>query len=145
MCLVGVCLGRGLWRLGGLPNSSDGWHIAAGMIGVAWTLMGINKLKESGLRWMGSSNMALLVAERSGIGSAPGRQFRRWLMNSPNTLVLLGVVGLFGELVGLLFCFPELRWAYAGFVVVFLLVNWLLLGFLEHEWALVLVVIAAAV
>jgi hypothetical protein len=144
VCLVGVCLGRGLWLFGGLPNSTDGWHIAAGMLGAAWTIMGVNKLKESGLRWMGPRNMALMVAERSHVGSATGRRLRRWLMNSLKPLLILGIVGLLGELGGVLFCVPEFRPAYAGFVVVFMFVNWLLLGFAEHEWALVWVAVAMA-
>lgn len=145
MCLVGVCLGRGLWRLGILPHSSDGWHISAGMLGFGWALMGINKIRQSGFRWMSSGTMALFVAERTTVGSAPARRVRRWLMNSPNALGLMGGLGLFGELFGLAFCFPELRWAYASFTMVFFLINWIILGFFEPEWALVMVVIAAAV
>ena len=88
--------------------------------------------------------MALLVAERSTIGSPSAQRLRGWMMNSPNLLVLVGSVGLIGDLTGLLFCFPQCRLAYAGFVCAFLVVNWVLLGFMEHEWGLVMVAIAIA-
>lgn len=144
LCLLGVCCGQVLWHLGFLENASGGWDIAAGIIGGGWTLSGVNKLRHSGLGWMGARNMALFVAERSVIGTPSAQRLRGWMMNSPNFLVLVGTFGLIGEITGLLFCFPQFRPAFAVFVCVFLVLNWILFGFLEHEWGLVMVAIAMA-
>ena len=144
LCLLGVICGQALWHLGFLDNASGGWDIAAGIIGGGWTLSGVNKLRDSGLAWMGARNMALFVAERSVIGNPYARRLRGWMMNSPNLLVLVGWFGLIGELAGLLFCFPQCRPMFAGFVCVFLIANWVFFGFMEHEWGLVMVAIAIA-
>ena len=93
---------------------------------------------------MGSHNIALLLAERSYLGPAFGRSLRKFALRRPSALVMVGVVGLVLELLAVLFCIPDLRWGFSIAVALFMLVNYILLGFIEPEWALVMVAVAAA-
>jgi hypothetical protein len=141
VCMMAILLGDTIYQRWGLGTQLMGYDIAAGILATSWTICGVNKLQQSGLKWAGDKNIALLIAERSTIGPPLGDKLRRFVMHRPRTLRIIGAFGLGMELAGLLFCVPDLRIAFAAAVVVFMVLNAILLGFVEHEWALVMVFI----
>jgi hypothetical protein len=143
VCMMALLLGDLLYQQMGLGSARNGWDISAGILATSWVLCGVNKLRQSGFSWMGSHNIALLLAERSYLGPAIGRSLRKFALRRPRLLVLVGVVGLMFELLAVLFCIPDLRWGFSIAVALFMLVNYLLLGFIEPEWGLVMIAVAA--
>jgi hypothetical protein len=141
-CMMALLLGDWIFQYAGVGEAPVGFDISAGVLGASWTICGINKVQQSGFGWAGRKNMGLLVAERTNIGPPLGDKLRRFVMNQPGTLRLIGAVGLGLELGGVLFCVPELRMVFAALVVLFLVMNYILLGFFEHEWGLVMVAVA---
>jgi hypothetical protein len=140
--MMALLLGDWIFQYAGVGEAPVGFDISAGVLGASWTICGINKVQQSGFGWAGRKNMGLLVAERTNIGPPLGDKLRRFVMNQPGTLRLIGAVGLGLELGGVLFCVPELRMVFAALVVLFLVMNYILLGFFEHEWGLVMVAVA---
>jgi hypothetical protein len=126
----------------GVGDTHTGWHASAGVLACAWTLLGVQKVRESGWAWAQANNVGLLLAERLYIGPAMRRALSRWILRRPSTLVLLGVMGLGIELLGFAFCIPELRMAYAITVFVFMVFNFVIWGFFEFEWGTVGIAVA---
>jgi hypothetical protein len=143
VCMMAILLGDLLFQRMGVGDAQLGWDISAGILAASWLLCGVNKLRQSGLGWMGSHNIALLLAERSYLGPAIGRSLRKFALCRPRLLVMVGVVGLVLELLAVLFCIPDLRWGISIAVALFMLMNYLLLGFIEPEWGLVMIAVAA--
>jgi hypothetical protein len=144
VCMMAILLGDLLYQQMDIGDAELGWDISAGILAASWMLCGVNKLRQSGLAWMGSHNIALLLAERSYLGPPIGRSLRKFALRRPSLLVMVGVVGLGLELLAVVFCIPDLRWGFSIAVALFMLVNYILLGFIEPEWGLVMVAVAAA-
>ena len=125
-------------------RAAAGWEAACGVMGAAWGLAAVAKLRESGLVWMQSANVALLVAERSFSGPAPVRALRRAVAWSPRICRVAAVVGLVGEAAAVAFVVPELRWPVAAFATALQLGIWTLLGYWELEWLVLMVALALA-
>jgi hypothetical protein len=142
-CMMALLLGDLLYQQMDIGDAQLGWDISAGILAASWLLCGVNKLRQSGLAWMGSHNIALLLAERSYLGPPIGRSLRKFALRRPGFLVMVGVVGLVLELLAVFFCIPDLRWGFAIAVALFMLVNYILLGFIEPEWGLVMIAVAA--
>ena len=140
--LLVLLVGRAVHEIFGVGGPELGWHLAAGVLAYSWTICGVNKLRQSGIAWAGSKNMALLLAERSTVGPLIQIRLRRWLMNRPGWLRFLGWSGLGIELAGVLFCIPELRLAFSIGLVFFFAFNFLVWGFIELEWALIFLAVA---
>ena len=124
-----------------IPEQTE-WHIAAGVLSYAWTTCGIRKLQQSGWKWAASPNIGLLLAERMYIGTAYRRFLGRWVLARPRMLLVVGIFGLGFELLGVIYCVPDLRMGYASAVLVFMLINYVLFGFFELEWGLIGVAVA---
>lgn len=141
-CMMAILLGDWLFQYAGVGEATVGFDICAGVLAASWTLCGVNKVQQSGFGWAGRKNMGLLLAERTNIGPPLGDQLRRFVMNRPGTLRLIGAAGLGLELAGVVFCVPELRMVFAVVVLLFMVKNYILLGFFEHEWGLVMLAVA---
>ena len=126
----------------GFGDQYSGWHASAGVLACAWTMLGIQKVRESGWAWAQANNVGLMLAERLYIGPTVRRALSRWILRRPSTLVLLGVMGLGIELAGFAFCIPDLRMAYAITVFVFMVFNFVIWGFFEFEWGTVGIAVA---
>ena len=135
--VLALLLGRAIHEHLGLADEQLGWHIAAGIVSYSWTICGVNKLRQSGLAWVGSDNIALLLAERAYLGPPARDQLLRWFLGQPRWLNLMGGVGLGAELAGVMFCVPALRMGYALSIVVLMTLNFVIWGFIEFEWALI--------
>jgi hypothetical protein len=110
--------------------------------GAAWFVAGWKKWSHSGRRWFLPRTTGLLLAERAYLGPAPLRALRRWIVAKPWLLGMMGVLALVLEIAGLVFCVPDLRWAFAITVVALMGVTWALFGYFEPEWTLVMVALA---
>ncbi len=118
------------------------WDVSAGIVACAWTMCGIKKVSMSGWNWAYAPNMALLLAERMHMGPGYRRRMIRWFLSRPKHLIFVGVTGLAFELLGVMFCIPDLRMAYAIVVLGMMVFNYLLFGFFELEWGMVGLVVA---
>ena len=143
--LLGHSLVRGalLWQ--GLPPEvaeSAGWEAACGVLGGAYFLAGLAKLRESGLEWVRFSHHAILIAERAYTGPEWLQRLRRFVASSPRICYAAGLYGFYGEFLGLLFIFPLARWPVAIGSVLLQLGITVLLGYVEVEWLLIMVALA---
>lgn len=127
-----------------LTPDQAGWDGACGVLAGCWALAAIAKFRESGMRWTRSDNTALLVAERSYLGSPVLNRIRKKASRMPLVCLLAGNVGMWGELAGFGFVLPGLRWPIAIGLTFFQLGIWVLLGYVETEWILIMVALAAA-
>ncbi|MFT4976736.1 MAG: hypothetical protein ACI8S6_002641 [Myxococcota bacterium] len=123
--------------------ASIGWDAAAGVLAGCWGLAAIAKYRESGLVWAGGKNVALLVYERTYHGPRWLNRIRRAAAQNPLICVLSANVGLWGEAAGMLFIFPSARWIVAIALAIFQLTILFLLGYVELEWILIMLAVAA--
>ena len=139
-CLAAWLVAQPVLRLWGYPAEEArhlGWDAACGVMAGAFTLAGLTKLREAGVRWLEAKHHALLIAERAFSGPMWLRRLRLAVARSPHATQIIGVYGMAVELGAIAFVVPELRvavlvalWALLiGFVV--------LLGYFEVEWATV--------
>lgn len=120
-----------------------GWDAACGIIAGCWGLAALAKMRESGLVWTTADNVAILVWERTYHGPALLNRLRRAAANSPTVCWLASLVGMWGEALGMLFVFPAARWPVAIGLALFQLGIYVLLGYRELEWILVMLACAA--
>jgi hypothetical protein len=118
-----------------------GWHASCGVLAGAYVLAAIAKLRESGWVWMHPRYQALLIAERAYYGPPALRGLRAWIASGRRSSSVVGVVGLFGEIVAILFVVPALRLPILAFVLLLNFGFWVLLGYLELEWMVVFVAV----
>lgn len=116
-----------------------GWHASCGVLAGAYVLAAIAKLRESGWVWMHPRYQALLIAERAYYGPPALRGLRSWIASGKRSSTVVGVVGLFGEIVAIAFVVPALRVPILAFVLLLNFGFWVLLGYLELEWMVVFV------
>jgi len=141
-CLVAYLCGYGVALWLGSPPEAMGTEVACGALGAAWFLTGWKKLQLSGVRWMSTESMGLLMAERAYIGTPPLRALRRAVIRSRSLLLVIGFLGLVLELGGLAFCMPSLRMAYALTIEGLLIGVAILLGYVEPEWMGIILALA---
>ena len=91
---------------------------------------------------MGKRTQGLLLAERAYIGNPLFKAIRRELVQHPLALRTIGFLGVFVEMAGIIFCFPEYRMAYAVIINLLLLGTIVLLGYYEPEWMLIIIALA---
>ena len=119
-----------------------GLEISCGALGAAWFLAGWKKIEYSGLQWMSRQTVGLLIAERVYIGHPLARGIRKQILKHPILLTIIGVLGLVLELIGPVFCFPELRMAYAIIINLLLAGTTFIFGYVEPEWMLIILALA---
>jgi len=141
-CLIAYLAGYAIAPYFNLDPQSTGVEVACGGLGAAWFLSGWKKIEYSGWNWMGKRNIGLLLAERAYIGNKWFRTIRRQLIRSPFALRTIGFLGVFLEMAGIIFCFPEYRIAYAVIINLLLLGTVVLLGYYEPEWMLIIIALA---
>ena len=141
-CLLVYLVGYALAPLFGMSSSGLGVDLACGALGAAWCITGWKKLQLSGVRWMSTRSIGLLIAERAYIGPPILRSLRRGIVRSPALLLAIGIIGIVVELAGIAFCFPSLRLTYAITIDVFLIGIALLLGYTEPEWVVIILALA---
>lgn len=117
------------------------WDAAAGVFGSCYLLAALAKVRETGWSWGKAEHMSVMLAER-GFGPAGG--LRLWLAQRRLACATIGMTGMVVELAGVLFVWAPLRPALAAVVVVFKLMTWLLFGYFEPEWVLVVMAIGVA-
>lgn len=118
-----------------------GWNAACGVIGGAYLLAAIAKVREAGWVWMHPRYQALLVAERAFSGPRLLRGLRWAVARSTFVSSAMGITGMLVEFGGALFVVPELRPAVAAAVVALHIGFVVLLGYIELEWVLVVIAI----
>lgn len=104
--LLGHSLARGaLLLLDRAPAEAEaaGWEAACGVLGGAFFLAGLAKLRESGFDWVPARHEALLIAERAYSGAPALRWLRRRVAATPWLCLAAGLYGFYGEFLGLLF------------------------------------------
>ena len=99
--LLGWLGGLAAGSLAGAPDPAT-WarHASAGVLGSAYFLAAIAKLRTTGRGWVRGMNMQLLLAERAG-PSVPGR-LRGRLATWPRICSSIGALGLGAELLAIL-------------------------------------------
>jgi len=114
-----------------------GWQAACGAMGATFTLAALSKWKEAGAAWFRGTGLQLLISERAWLVPEPVRGLRAAFGASPRlcTAMSIGAFGL--EAFGFLFGVPQLRWVFFGLAATMLLGFWILLGYWEIEWGLV--------
>ncbi len=142
--LLAFLVGRGVARVLGLEEADWlGWQVGCGAMGACFTLAAASKWKKAGAQWFQGAGLQLLISERSIGRPEPLRSLRAWVGASPRLCTFLAVGSFLLEAAGVLYCVPELRWAFAAGGVAMLLGFWVLLGYFEPEWGLVLVAVTA--
>ncbi len=126
-------------QLGEPPARADvlGWHAACGVIGGAYVLSAIAKLRLTGWDWMRSHHHALLIAERAYTGPRFIRSARHVVARSSAVGLVVGVFGLMMEIGAIGFVFPSVRVYAAAGILTMQAGIWVLLGYFEPEWYLV--------
>jgi len=119
-----------------------GWQGACGVVGGAYFLAGVSKVREAGLRWLHPSHLALILLERSHRGAPWQRALRRRLANTPVLCAAGAGLALAIELAGPAFWVPEFRMPYAVAAGAMQVGFALILGFWELEWILLLPALA---
>lgn len=117
-----------------LHPQKAGVEVACGITAAAWILSGWKKLEISGLKWISSNTMGLMLAERAYIGHPVLRAIRRFCVSHNWILFTISFMGVFLELLGIIFIFPELRLYYAIIINVLLAATYVVLGYIEPEW-----------
>jgi hypothetical protein len=140
--LCGYLAAAAVAPLLGLDAEAVGWEGACGVTAAAWFMTGWKKWKMSGLNWFSTGTSGLLVAERAALGPPVLRALRRWIVSAPWLLLTIGAVGFAVEVAGVAFCFPMARSAYTVAVLLMLGATAVVLGYVEVEWALVLVALS---
>lgn len=143
--LLGHSLARGgLLLLDHPPAEAEaaGWEAACGVLGGAFFLAGLAKLRETGFDWVRARHQALLIAERAYSGAPALRWLRRRVAATPWLCLAAGIYGFYGEFFGLLFAVPWARWPVAIFSVALQVGITVLLGYVELEWLLILIALA---
>lgn len=141
-CLIAYLAGYAIAPHFGLDPQSTGVEVACGGLASAWFLSGWKKIEYSGWNWMGKRTQGLLLAERAYIGNPLFKAIRRELIQHPLALRTIGFLGVFVEMAGIIFCFPEYRMAYAVIINLLLLGTIVLLGYYEPEWMLIIIALA---
>lgn len=143
--LLGYVATAGLvgWLWPAMDADARGWDAACGVLAGCWGLAAIAKFRESGMHWVSSENVALLVYERTYHGPRGLNRFRRAAARSPLICYAAANVGMWGEAAGVAFLFPAARWPVAIALFFFQLTILLLLGYVELEWMLVMLACAA--
>lgn len=127
-----------LWLGEPAPRAETlGWHAGCGVLGGAYVLSAIAKLRLTGWDWMRSHHHALLIAERAYTGPRFIRNARHVVARSKRVGTVVGVVGLFVEIAAALFIVPGARLYVAAAIVSMHIGIWALLGYFEPEWYLV--------
>jgi hypothetical protein len=143
--LLGHSVARGALLLLDRPPAeaeAAGWEAACGVLGGAFFLAGLAKLRESGFDWVRARHQALLIAERAYSGAPALRWLRRRVAATPWLCLAAGLYGFYGEFLGLLFAFSWARWPVAVFSVALQIGITVLLGYVELEWLLILIALA---
>lgn len=143
--LLGYVVARGIAELTGQTDevaNAAGWEAGCGVMGGAFFLAGLAKLRESGMSWSKARNQAILIVERSYSGPMPVRALRKWVAASPTLCLAAGLYGFYGEFLGLLFAVSWARWPIAIFSVLLQIGITVLLGYIELEWMLIMVALA---
>ena len=136
--LVGFLGGRGVARWMGLDEPDDvGWNVACGAMGSTFTLAALSKWKEAGAAWFQGHGLQLLISERAFLVPQPIQGVRAWFGASPRLCTAMSAGAFLLEAFGFLFCVPQLRWAFFAGAATMLLGFWILLGYWEIEWGLV--------
>ncbi|MFZ5482337.1 MAG: hypothetical protein ACOZNI_36585 [Myxococcota bacterium] len=143
-CLAGWLVAQPILRASGVGEGEAwrlGWDAACGVMAGVYVLAGIAKLRESGPEWAKARHQALLVAERAYFGPRPLRALRLAVARSRASSAVVGAVGLGLELGAVAFLVPSLRPGLAGAIVAMHLGFFVLLGYVELEWTVVLLAI----
>lgn len=119
-----------------------GWNAAVGVMGAAYTMAGVTKVREAGFRWARPSNIALLLYERSWSGPQWQRALRRALASRPVLCGLGATAALWLELMAWLVVVPDLRWAIVGAATGLQVSITVTLGYFEPEWIAVFIAVA---
>lgn len=130
------------WLRPGWDAAAAGWDAAAGVLAASWGLAAFAKLRESGFRWTTGANVAVLVRERSYMGPRPLVRLRRAVSKIPWVCLAAAYVGFWGEALGMLFIFPDLRWPVAIASALFQIGITILLGYWELEWIFIMLAVA---
>ncbi len=138
-----LTVGIGQWVWPWEVAVARGWDAACGIIAGCWGLAAFAKLRESGKIWASADNVAILVWERTYHGPAVLNRLRRAAANLRPVCWAASMVGMWGEALGLLFIFPAARWPVAIGLGLFQVGIYILLGYRELEWILVMLACAA--
>jgi len=135
-----------LWGEDVAVRERIGWNAAVGVMGAAYTMAGVTKVREAGFRWARPSNIALLLFERSYSGPRWQRALRRFLAARPLLCGAGATVALWIELLAWGIVVPELRAPVVVAATGLQASITLTLGYFEPEWiaALIAVVLLAA-
>ncbi len=137
--LTTFLVGRELAALAGAVDpTAIGWHAGAGAMGATFSLAALSKWDKAGSEWLQGAGVQLLISERALLVRGPLRRLRAWFGGKAGLCTAL-TAGAFGiEALGILYCVPELRWPFTVAAGSMLTGFWVLLGYWEFEWALVL-------
>ena len=141
-CLFFYLLGYGFAPIFDIDPQKVGLEMACGVLASAWFLSGWKKLELSGIKWISSKTTGLMLAERAYIGPPILRSIRRFCLQYRPLLFTIGFLGLFLELIGIMFIFPEFRIYYAIIINILLILTAVLLGYFELEWMLAIIALA---
>ena len=141
-CLFFYLIGYAVGPYFDLHPQIVGLELACGVTASAWILSGWKKIEISGWKWISSKTMGLMFAERAYIGHPVLRAIRRFCYESKFISFTVAFFGVFLELLGIMFIFPELRMYYAIIINIVLILNTFLLGYFEPEWMISIVALA---
>lgn len=140
-CLLGWLVTQPVVRALGFSIEEGrrlGWDAACGVLGGAYALAAVSKLRESGIVWAEARYQALLVAERGFSGPAWVRSLRLAVARSPSASRFVGLTGLWVEVLALAFVVPDARVVVLAAVIAVHVGFVVLLGYFEPEWILVM-------
>ncbi len=141
-CLFFYLIGYALAPYFDLNPQLVGLELACGVTASAWILSGWKKIEHSGLKWISSKTMGLMFAERAYIGHPILRSIRRYCLYHKSFLFLIAFMGVFLELLGVMFIFPDFRMYYAIIINILMIFTAFLLGYIEPEWMISIVALA---
>ena len=137
--LLAFLVGRGVAQL---LNAEDpahlGWQVGCGAMGATFSMAALSKWKKVGAEWFKGGGVQLLISERAFLVPEPVRSLRAWFGASPRLCTAMSAGAFVLEACGILFCVPQLRWAFFACAAAMVLGFWVLLGYWEIEWGLVL-------